>query len=68
MRIILISIFMSMFSNTDVAISLSPPKGYCFSASLPPLLAQACITALDKFQSSPEIFQEIRTVSQELHK
>lgn len=44
------------------------PKGYCFSASLPPLLAQACITALDKFQSSPEIFQEIRAVSLELHK
>lgn len=41
-------------------------SGYCFSASLPPLLAQACITALDRFQSNPEMFEELRTVNQEL--
>lgn len=43
-------------------------SGYCFSASLPPLLAQACISALDRFQSHPEMFVEIRKVSQELQK
>lgn len=34
--------------------------GYCFSASLPPLLTQAAISALDKFESQPEIFAELR--------
>lgn len=33
--------------------------GYCFSASAPPLLAQAAITALDRFESNPEMFQEL---------
>jgi len=35
--------------------------GYCFSASLPPLLAQAAITALDKFEAEPKMFEELRT-------
>ncbi|XP_053669500.1 serine palmitoyltransferase 1 [Anopheles marshallii] len=34
--------------------------GYCFSASLPPLLAQAAISALDRFESNPRIFNELR--------
>ncbi|XP_058461879.1 serine palmitoyltransferase 1 [Malaya genurostris] len=34
--------------------------GYCFSASLPPLLTQAAICALDKFESEPSIFDELR--------
>lgn len=34
--------------------------GYCFSASLPPLLAQAAISALDRFESNPRIFVELR--------
>lgn len=44
--------------------------GYCFSASLPPLLTQAAISALDKFESEPKIFAELRSccrkVSQKL--
>lgn len=42
--------------------------GYCFSASLPPLLTQACISALDKFESQPEMFEEIRNVSTKLQR
>lgn len=34
--------------------------GYCFSASLPPLLAQAAITALDAFENEPQIFDELQ--------
>ncbi|XP_053684750.1 serine palmitoyltransferase 1 [Sabethes cyaneus] len=34
--------------------------GYCFSASLPPLLTQAAINALDRFESNPKIFVELR--------
>ncbi|XP_053675155.1 serine palmitoyltransferase 1 [Anopheles nili] len=34
--------------------------GYCFSASLPPLLTQAAISALDCFESNPRIFSELR--------
>ncbi|XP_058832924.1 serine palmitoyltransferase 1 [Topomyia yanbarensis] len=34
--------------------------GYCFSASLPPLLTQAAISALDKFETEPKIFVELR--------
>ncbi|XP_055596296.1 serine palmitoyltransferase 1 [Uranotaenia lowii] len=36
--------------------------GYCFSASLPPLLTQAAISALDRFESDPKIFEELRTI------
>lgn len=35
--------------------------GYCFSASLPPLLAQAAISALDRFEAEPRIFEELRS-------
>ncbi|XP_058055288.1 serine palmitoyltransferase 1 [Anopheles bellator] len=34
--------------------------GYCFSASLPPLLTQAAISALDRFEKDPRIFEELR--------
>lgn len=33
--------------------------GYCFSASAPPLLAQAAISALDHFEENPEMFNEL---------
>lgn len=42
--------------------------GYCFSASLPPLLAQAAITVLDKFESNTSLFSEIRESSIKMHK
>ncbi|XP_017469678.1 PREDICTED: serine palmitoyltransferase 1 isoform X2 [Rhagoletis zephyria] len=34
--------------------------GYCFSASLPPLLTQAAISALDRFESQPKMFTELQ--------
>lgn len=34
--------------------------GYCFSASLPPLLTQAAISALDLFENDPKIFEQLR--------
>ncbi|XP_062560832.1 serine palmitoyltransferase 1 [Armigeres subalbatus] len=40
--------------------------GYCFSASLPPLLTQAAISALDRFESDPKIFAELRTCCQKV--
>lgn len=40
--------------------------GYCFSASLPPLLAQAAISALDRFENEPKIFAELRTCCQKV--
>lgn len=42
--------------------------GYCFSASAPPLLAQAAIEALNHFERHPEIFGELNNVSRELNK
>lgn len=33
--------------------------GYCFSASAPPLLVQAAISALDHFEKHPEMFSEL---------
>lgn len=42
--------------------------GYCFSASLPPLLAQAAITALDCYEEQPQIFEELQKMSVALHK
>ncbi|KAL5279633.1 SPTLC1 family protein [Megaselia abdita] len=42
--------------------------GYCFSASLPPLLTQAAITALDTFEEHPEMFSELVEVSKKVHK
>lgn len=38
--------------------------GYCFSASLPPLLAQAAISALDIFEMQPNLFEELQTACQ----
>ncbi|XP_017469677.1 PREDICTED: serine palmitoyltransferase 1 isoform X1 [Rhagoletis zephyria] len=37
--------------------------GYCFSASLPPLLTQAAISALDRFESQPKMFTELQVIS-----
>ncbi|XP_030375354.1 serine palmitoyltransferase 1 [Scaptodrosophila lebanonensis] len=34
--------------------------GYIFSASLPPMLAQAAISALDRFEREPKIFAELQ--------
>ncbi|XP_063704024.1 serine palmitoyltransferase 1-like [Culicoides brevitarsis] len=34
--------------------------GYCFSASLPPLLAQAAISALDTFEKDPQMFDQLQ--------
>lgn len=42
--------------------------GYCFSASLPPLLTQAAISALDTFEAHPEMFVELEDVSRKVHK
>ncbi|XP_073848740.1 serine palmitoyltransferase subunit I [Musca autumnalis] len=42
--------------------------GYCFSASLPPLLAQAAISALNRFESEPQIFEELQQKTSALHK
>lgn len=41
--------------------------GYCFSASAPPLLAQAAIEALNYFENHPEIFEELQYVSRKLN-
>lgn len=41
--------------------------GYCFSASLPPLLAQAAICAIDKFENEPKIFKEINECAEKFH-
>lgn len=40
--------------------------GYCFSASAPPLLAQAAISALDRFESDPAIFKELNKCCEKL--
>ncbi|XP_037954504.1 serine palmitoyltransferase 1 [Teleopsis dalmanni] len=42
--------------------------GYCFSASLPPLLTQAAISALNRFEDKPEMFIELQNVSRYLHR
>ncbi|XP_068618392.1 serine palmitoyltransferase 1 [Battus philenor] len=42
--------------------------GYCFSASLPPMLTQAAISALDILEAKPEIFKELDEVSKKLNK
>lgn len=41
--------------------------GYCFSASLPPLLAQAAISALNRFEAEPKIFEELQEKTAILH-
>lgn len=35
-------------------------QGYCFSASLPPLLAVAAREALTKMEDDPQMFDELR--------
>lgn len=37
--------------------------GYCFSASQPPLLTQAAISALDVFEREPKIFEQLSDVA-----
>lgn len=37
--------------------------GYCFSASQPPLLTQAAISALDVFEQEPRIFEQLSDVA-----
>lgn len=41
--------------------------GYCFSASAPPLLVQAAISALDQFEKHPEIFDELNDKCKKLN-
>lgn len=43
-------------------------QGYCFSASLPPLLASAAIEALNVMEDNPEIFQVLREKCKRIHK
>lgn len=42
--------------------------GYCFSASQPPLLTQAAISALDVFERDPKIFAQVNEVSEKVDK
>ncbi|XP_071509809.1 serine palmitoyltransferase 1-like [Diadema antillarum] len=41
--------------------------GYCFSASLPPMLATAALTALDLTQEEADIFDRLRSKSEFVH-
>lgn len=41
--------------------------GYCFSASLPPLLSAAAIKALDQIDKQPELLENLRERSLSLH-
>ncbi|NXX98595.1 SPTC1 palmitoyltransferase, partial [Centropus bengalensis] len=43
-------------------------QGYCFSASLPPLLAAAAIEALNIMEDNPGIFQTLRAKCERIHK
>lgn len=42
--------------------------GYCFSASLPPMLCQAAISALNRLEKEPQMFEELREKSNLVHK
>ena len=42
-------------------------QGYCFSASLPPMLAAAAITAIDTMEKQTEIFLELNNVCRKMH-
>ncbi|XP_072947386.1 serine palmitoyltransferase 1 [Epargyreus clarus] len=42
--------------------------GYCFSASLPPMLTQAAISALDIMEAKPVIMAELEECSRKLHR
>lgn len=41
--------------------------GYIFSASAPPLLVQAAISALDHFEQHPEMFNELNEKCKKLN-
>ncbi|CAH0730059.1 unnamed protein product, partial [Brenthis ino] len=41
--------------------------GYCFSASLPPMLTQAAITALDILEAKPSLISELDKISRKLN-
>ncbi|KAJ8338710.1 hypothetical protein SKAU_G00354960 [Synaphobranchus kaupii] len=43
-------------------------QGYCFSASLPPMLASAAIEALNIMEEDPEIFAILREKCRQVHK
>ncbi|XP_050801900.1 serine palmitoyltransferase 1 isoform X1 [Gopherus flavomarginatus] len=43
-------------------------QGYCFSASLPPLLAAAAVEALNIMEENPDIFQILREKCKRIHK
>ncbi|XP_052012787.1 serine palmitoyltransferase 1 [Apodemus sylvaticus] len=43
-------------------------QGYCFSASLPPLLAAAAIEALNIMEENPDIFAVLKKKCQTIHK
>jgi serine palmitoyltransferase len=40
--------------------------GYCFSASQPPFLTQAAISALDVFESEPKIFHQLNDIAEKV--
>ncbi|XP_004344499.1 serine palmitoyltransferase subunit 1 [Capsaspora owczarzaki ATCC 30864] len=42
-------------------------QGYCFSASLPPLLASAALCALEAMEKSPDMFTTLRSRSKAIH-
>ena len=41
--------------------------GYCFSASLPPMLAAAAIAAIDSMEKNPDMFLDLNNVCRQLH-
>ncbi|KZS20238.1 serine palmitoyltransferase 1 [Daphnia magna] len=41
--------------------------GYCFSASLPPMLAAAAISAIDTMEHDPDMFLDLNNVCRKLH-
>lgn len=41
--------------------------GYCFSASAPPMLAQAAITALEVLEDSPDLLETLHDLSEYTH-
>ncbi|OXB63413.1 hypothetical protein ASZ78_000308 [Callipepla squamata] len=43
-------------------------QGYCFSASLPPLLAAAAIEALNIMEDNPDIFHTLRAKCERIHR
>uniref|UniRef100_A0A4W3IHQ1 Serine palmitoyltransferase 1 n=1 Tax=Callorhinchus milii TaxID=7868 RepID=A0A4W3IHQ1_CALMI len=42
-------------------------QGYCFSASLPPMLASAAIEALNIMEDDPDIFRKLSQKCQQIH-